>query len=219
VSGSLPPVALFDNHWAPTLAFAYSLGRQGVPLHVYGRGGARWSRYCTLHRAAPPIEDADRFLPWLQERVRSGEIVRVAPTTDLIAYYLSCLREEFPPEVRRTIAPLAEVETALIKSRFSAACAAIGQRVPATLTPDSLEAAVSAARQLTYPLILKPKSHIVVGTAERGCLIHDEASLRANFHQYAVAPGQSHLSERYPELRWPGDAYTASAALKTPTPA
>jgi D-aspartate ligase len=203
MSSSLPPVALFDNHWAPTLAFAYSLGRRGVPLHVYGRGGARWSRYCTLHRPAPPVEDADQFLPWLQARVQSGEIVRVAPTTDLLAYYLSTLRDLFPPEVRRTIAPLEEIETALIKSRFSSACAAIGQPVPISIAPSSVEEALAAGRELTYPLILKPKSHLVVGSAERGCLIEDEAALRTNFSPYGVARGQSCLSKQYPDLRWP----------------
>src|ERR1700737_3252085 len=72
-AGTLPPIALFDNYWAPTMAFAHSLGRRGVPVHVYGPGASRWSRYCTRRYACPAVEDADRFLPWLQERVRSGE--------------------------------------------------------------------------------------------------------------------------------------------------
>jgi predicted ATP-grasp superfamily ATP-dependent carboligase len=135
--------------------------------------------------------------------VRSGQILRVAPTTDLIAYYISCLRDEFPPEVRRTIAPLEEIERALIKSRFSDACAAIGQSVPATRTPTDLEGALTAARELGYPLILKPKSHLGVGTDERGFLIDDDHELRARFVPYAPVPGQGFLAERYPELRWP----------------
>jgi predicted ATP-grasp superfamily ATP-dependent carboligase len=199
----LPPVALFDNYWAPTMAFARSLGGRGVPLHVYGSGATRWSRYCSERRPCPPIEHTETFLPWLKERIASGEIGRVAPTTDLIAYYVSSLRELFPPEVRRTIAPLEEVESALIKSRFTAACAAAGQPVPLTRTPESLEAAIAAARELGYPLILKPKSHLAVGTGERGALIHDETQLRARFGPYAPAPGQAQIAERYPELRWP----------------
>jgi predicted ATP-grasp superfamily ATP-dependent carboligase len=135
--------------------------------------------------------------------VRSGEIVRVAPTTDLIAYYISCLRDEFPSEVRRTIAPLEEIERALIKCRFTAACAAIGQSVPLTRTPTDLESALDAGRELGYPLILKPKSHLVVGAAQRGHLIHDETELRARFTPYSPAPGQAVLAGRYPELRWP----------------
>lgn len=202
-AGTLPPVALFDNYWAPTLAFVHSLGRRGVPVHVYGSGASRWSRYCARRSSCPPVEDADLFLPWLRERVRSGEILRVAPTTDLIAYYVSCLRDEFPPEVRRTIAPLAEIEQSLIKSRFTDACVAIGQSVPVTRNPTDLESALAAAHELGYPLFLKPKSHLGVGAAERGSLIHDETELRARFAPYAPAPGQALLARRYPELRWP----------------
>ncbi len=149
------------------------------------------------------MEDTTRFLPWLRERVAAGDITRIAPTTDLIAYYSSVLREDFPPDVRRTIAPLAEIEQALIKSRFSAACVRLGQAVPETRTPDSLEGALAAAAELGYPLILKPKSHIAVGTAERGGLIYSEEELRARFHSYEAMPGQESLAERYPELRWP----------------
>jgi hypothetical protein len=149
------------------------------------------------------LEDADRFLAWLRERVRSGEITRVAPTTDLIAYYVSCLRDEFPPEVRRTIAPLDEIERALLKCRFTAACAAIGQSVPPTRNPADLDSALVAARELGYPLFLKPKSHLVVGAAERGSLVHNETELRERFTPYDTAPGQDLLAARYPELRWP----------------
>ncbi len=202
-AGLLPPVALFDNYWAPTIAFAASLGLRGVPLHVYGSGAARWSRYCTKRLPCPAVEDADLFLPWLRERLLRREITRIAPTTDLIAYYTSLLRDDFPIDVQRTISPLAEIEQNLIKSRFSARCSAIGQAVPATRTPDSLESALAAAQELGYPLILKPKSHIAVGTAERGGLIFDEAGLRAKFEAYAAAPGQGSLAARYPELRWP----------------
>jgi D-aspartate ligase len=135
--------------------------------------------------------------------VRSGEIGRVAPTTDQIAYYVSYLRDEFPPEVRRAIQPLAEIERALIKCRFTDACAAIGQPVPLTRTATDLTSALAVARELGYPLILKPKSHLVVGSDERGCVIYDETELRARFTPYAPAPGQTQLAARYPELRWP----------------
>lgn len=200
---SWPAVAVFDNYWAPTLAFARSLGRRRVPLHVYGSGGARWSRYRKRTARCPPVQDAESFVPWLRERVRSGEIQRVAPTTDLVAYYTAVLRDEFPTDVQRTIPSLAEIETVLIKSRFSAACASIGQAVPDTRTPTDLGTALNDARELGYPLILKPKSHIVVGTAERGALIHDERELRQCFRRYEPTQGQAALAQEYPELLWP----------------
>jgi D-aspartate ligase len=195
-------VALIDNFGSPTLSFAVSLGSRGVPLHFYGSGAGRWSRYSSHRAACPPVEDADRFLPWLRRKIRSGEIQRVAPTTDLIAFYASMLREDFAPEVRRTIAPLIELERALIKTRFGAACTRIGQAVPDTEVPDDLSGGVAAAERLGFPLIMKPKSHLVVGD-ERGRLLNDMRELRAFYRPYDIAPGHESLAERFPELRWP----------------
>jgi predicted ATP-grasp superfamily ATP-dependent carboligase len=143
------------------------------------------------------------FQPWLREKVRSGEITRVAPTTDLIAYYASSLRNEFPADVQRTIAPLSEIEACLIKTRFAVASAIPGTPILPTLSADCLENALAATEKLGFPVMMKPNSHLVVGFAERGKLLLDEADLKRNFHPYAIAPGQEALAEIYPELRWP----------------
>ena len=195
------PVAVFDNYWATTLSFARSLGRKGVPLHFYGNGAGRWSRYRSRRQRCPSVENTAVFLPWLRDRIRSGEISRIAPTTDLIAYYASVLREEFPPEVRRTIAPLSEIENCLIKTRFAGGLA--GQPVLSTAAPDSVCGAVSAAAQIGFPLILKPKSHLAVGSDERGHLIRNESELLQHYRRYSVFPGQESIAAAYPELRWP----------------
>lgn len=196
------PVALIDNFGSPTLSFAVSLGKRGVPLHFYGKGAGHWSRFSSRRERCPAVEDAERFVPWLRRKVRSGEIQRVAPTTDLIAFYVSMLREDFPPEVRRTIAPLVELERALIKTRFGAACSRIGQRVPDTEAPDDAAAGAAAGARLGFPLIMKPKSHLLVGD-ERGRVLHDPQQLRACYRPYAIAPGRESLAQRYPELAWP----------------
>jgi len=202
-SGFTPSVAVFDNYWATTLAFARSLGRRGVPLHFYGSGAGRWSRYCTRHYSCPPVEDFGRFLPWLSDKIRSGDITRIAPTTDLIAYYTSRLRDEFSPEVKRTIAPLAEIESCLIKTRFAGLCSIAGQPPLATAAPDDLDGALATGSEWGYPVILKPKSHLVVGSAERGRLVRNAAELRRYYHPYNVHPGQEGLAAIYPELCWP----------------
>jgi predicted ATP-grasp superfamily ATP-dependent carboligase len=205
-------VAIINNDWAPTLAFAVSLGRRNVELDFYGPGVGRWSRYCRRHRPCPPPEQADRFLPWLQGRLRSGEIQRIAPTTDLLAYYLALLRDEFPAQVQRAITPMAEIVRCLIKTQFSTACTAIGQPVPTAATPDDPDAAVIAARAMGYPLIVKPKSHLVVGSGKRGELVQNESQLRRVYRRYPVMPGQRLVAEQLPELQWPLlQAYIPSA--------
>ncbi|HTD72630.1 MAG TPA: hypothetical protein VK652_03815 [Steroidobacteraceae bacterium] len=195
------PVAIFDNFWSTTLAFARSLGRQGVPLHFFGNGAGRWSRYCTRRFRCPPAESIE-FQPWLRDKIRSGEISRVAPTTDLIAYHVSVLRGEFTPEVQRTIAPLVEIENCLIKTRFAVTSALAGCATLSTLAPDSLERAIAAGSELGYPLVMKPKSHLAVGV-DRGRLLVDEADLVAHFRRYRIAPDQEEIAVKYPELYWP----------------
>jgi biotin carboxylase len=146
---------------------------------------------------------ADIFVPWLQNRLRTGEISRVAPTTDLIAYYLAVLRDDFPVEVRRAITPLHEIERCLIKTRFAEACSQVNQEAPLQACPDDKDGAVIAARALGYPLIIKPKSHLVVGSEQRGHLVRDETELRKRYRRYSIAPGQASLAASYPELQWP----------------
>jgi len=197
------PVAVFDNYWGTTLAFAKSLGEKGVPLHFYGNGAGRWSRYCTRHSSCPPIEASDKFEPWLRAKIRSGEITRVAPTTDLLAYYVSKLRQEFAPEVRRTIAPLEEIEGCLIKTRFASASRISGHPILTTLAPDDPAEIMDCVAPLGFPVILKPKSHLVVGSDERGHLIENVAELSQRYRRYAVVPGQEGMAMTYPELCWP----------------
>jgi hypothetical protein len=130
----------------------------------------------------------------------------------LLAYYLALLRDEFPAPVQRAITPLSEIVRCLIKTQFSIACTSIGQPVPAAATPDDADAAVMAARAMGYPLIVKPKSHLVVGSGKRGELVHDETQLRRAFRRYPIIPGQSLVAEQLPELQWPLlQAYIPSA--------
>ncbi len=196
------PVAVFDNYWGTTLAFAKSLGKKGVPLHFYGAGAGRWSRYCTRHLHCPRIESGE-FQPWLRDRLRSGEITRIAPTTDLVAFHVSALRAEFAPEVRRTIAPLEEIENCLIKTRFSGLSAVADCPMLPTLAPDSVDGAVAAAAALGYPVMLKPKSHLAVGFSERGRLLRNEADLIRYYRRYSIEPGQESIAALYPDLTWP----------------
>ena len=79
---------------------------------------------------------------------------------------------------------------------------AVGQAIPITEAPDDAAAGVATAERLGFPLVMKPKSHVVVGD-ERGRLLNDMHELGEFYRPYGIAPGQESLAERYPELRWP----------------
>ena len=205
-TSELPAVAIIDNSYAPTLSFLTSLGQKGVDIHVYG--SQRWSttrgsRYCSKFEHCPSPDRYAEFMPWLRNKIRSGEITRVAPTSDLIIYYIAALREEFSVEVQRSIPRLAEIENCLIKSRFHVICQQHNIPVPETCAPTTVDDALAYAEHLGYPVMLKPKSHLVVGMAERGRVIESPEQLRQQFCAYTIFPGHEPLAGLYPELRWP----------------
>ncbi len=105
--------------------------------------------------------------------------------------------------MQRSIAPLREIENCLIKTRFSKLSGVPGQPALETLAPDNLEDALSMASVLGYPVLLKPKSHLIVGFIQRGRLLKSAAQLKGRFRQYAVVKGQEALAANYAELRWP----------------
>jgi len=201
-----PAVALFDNAYSSTFAFLDSLGSHGITVNVYGPsllGSTRWSRFSSSYQRCPPLDEPEEFLPWLRQQIRSGAITRVAPTSDLIAYYLSELRDEFADEVRRTIPTLADVEVCLIKSRFAATCKAKRIATPEIASPSNIDEALAFAEKVGYPLVMKAKSHLAVGMAERGAVIETKQQLRERFVPYEIVKGHECIVARYPELRLP----------------
>jgi D-aspartate ligase len=198
-------VGIFDADSPGALAFVRSLGRRGVPLRVYSH--RRWpvsrsSRYCAEFARCPDIEDADRFVPWLERELLGGRIDLVAPTSDLIAFYAAELGESLPAH--------GAVLDCLFKDRFDAACARLGFRTPRAAYPASLEEARELAPQLRYPALLKPKSHVGVGLFERGEVVRNVDEMRRRYRSYELPARYA----RYPELALPMIQEYVPAALE-----
>lgn len=203
---TLPAVALFDVNEPPALACLGTLARQGVAVHAYGTQSwpvARFSKYLHSYQRCPSPTDHARFSAWLRERLQRGEITRVCPSSDLIAFHCAELREYFPAEVQPSITSIEAMQCALFKPRLGRGCEAVGVGVPATREPGSLEEALVMAESLGYPLIVKPKSHIGVGSQYRGGVVHSPQGLREHFRALPAQLGGEGLLQRYPELRWP----------------
>ncbi len=201
----LPSVAVFDADAPPALAFVRSVGRLGVPVHVYGAGlfaVASLSRYATEYRPAPPLDDASRFLPFLVEQLERGAIDLIAPTSDLLAFYLTCVHDLLDTRMRAVLPTRAAILDVLLKDRFHARCRALGQPTPKTLCPTSLAEALDTSGELRWPVILKPRSHVGVGLA-RGVLVNNRDELAREFRPYAIARGNMPILEHAPDIRWP----------------
>ena len=81
------------------------------------------------------------------------------------------------------------VRTCLFKDRFHAAMARVGFPVPPSGAPLTVDEAVELAAELTYPVVLKPRSHAGIGL-RRGLVVRNEADLVATFRRFPMATGQ-----------------------------
>ena len=199
-----PPrdVTVFDIDLPPGMAFIRSLGRAGIPVVACSARPAaagRLSRHATAWRRCPPVHDSDRFIDFLTRQIGSGAIDLVAPTSDWVMF---CVAEAIDrlgrhhddvghPDPER-------VRTCLVKDRFAAAFDRCGFPSPPSGVPTSWRDALRLADEIGYPVVLKPRTHVGIGT-HRGVVIHTPAELRA-----AYGPFVSGLEHRAVHHRVPG---------------
>ncbi len=198
-------VAVFDADAPPALAFTRSLGKSGVPVKVYSPLSVSVcgsSRFSVSQERCPPANDAASFIPWLAQRLRRGEVGLVAPTSDQMAFYLAELEELLPAELRSVLPPQQTVLDLLFKDRFFRRCQELHVPTPRCMFPSSIEEAADLAAVLSYPVILKPKSHVAVG-GERGVVVESAEEMRRLYRPYTIPASWTTVVARYPELRLP----------------
>ncbi len=165
---AMRPVAVFDVTLPPAVAFIRSLGRAGVPVSAYSSrrvAAGRFSRHVTAKRTSPSPSRSDQFIAWLASEFDRGTIDLVAPTSDRIAFCVAAAAESLGrPASDFGHPPSDSVRTALFKHRLGAALQNVGFPTPPWATPTTLDEACDAAHDIGYPLVLKPRSHVGVGS-------------------------------------------------------
>jgi D-aspartate ligase len=199
-------VAIFDCEHPHVLNSLSQLGKRGVRLDLYSH--RRLPAGFFSHRAArrarcPDPSSFDEFSHWFRERLVSGEIQRVLPSSDLVVFHCAELRDFFAPEVRSVIPTAQEIERAVFKPRFYEACIEAGIGVPVTMLPRSKVEALAMAKQIGYPILIKPKTHIGIGLDYRGAIVRSEEELSAAMRPLPVAGFWSKRLEHWTDLQWP----------------
>lgn len=201
-----PAVSAFDVADAQVLNALSQFAAHGVRVNLYSHRrfpAGFFSRHAERRNWAPDPADFDEFSAWLRQQLLAGTIECVLPTSDLIVFHCALLRDLFPHAQAERLLDPAEVQRALFKPHFHRVCEAAGVAVPQTLLPRSLDEARTMAAQIGYPLLVKPKSHVGIGTAYRGTIVETAAELDAAFRPLPIAPEwQRHLAH-WPDLEWP----------------
>lgn len=202
-----PPVLLTVGQFYGTLAAARCLGRAGVPVTLADKhplAPARWSRFVTRRVRCPEPRDTEAFLAWLLEFGAASPRHVLLPSSDELAWLIAENRDALAPHYHLLPTPFAAVDGLLDKHALHQHCQSVGVGVPETRYPRSEEEALAMAVEVGFPLILKPRTQVLLDSRSKGMLAAEPAGLRACFRDFMV---NNHHGERIrrrsPDVEWP----------------
>lgn len=152
------PVVVLNTHYSG-LAIARDLAPLGVRVvgvTAHREFPGNWSRYIEYREAPDSLEAPEALREFLVRLAQElGQRPLLLPTRDHDINFISGARPVLEQHFRIGLAPARDLERILNKSVLSAAAAAAGVRVPASVT--MLAAAdIAGAKALRFPCICKP---------------------------------------------------------------
>jgi D-aspartate ligase len=181
---TLEPALILGDDPINTLGVARNLGRAGVPVSRLGSadGGVLESRYIRSTHVVPGIDERSgrAYVAALEDvgRKLGGRPV-LFPITDLHVLKISSNADALAQRFRLLAAGREATETLVNKRLFHESLERAGVPAPATRFPRGREQFREAARQIGFPVLLKPEvSPLFARKFQRkGFVAHDEAEL------------------------------------------
>jgi len=188
-SARLPPVLLTTPTFNGTLAAVRCLGKRGIPVTIAGDtpfAPARWSRYVTRSVSCPSPFEPERFIEWLIAFGKREPGHVLYPSCDDLAWLFAHHADELRPYFRLYQPPAETVLALLDKKSLSLRCAEVGVPNPRTLFPGSVNEARALADQVGFPLIMKPRTQILLRTRKKGHIVEDPKAFGTSYAEFVA---------------------------------
>lgn len=160
VHASDPPAIVLQASGPNSLGIIRSLARAGVRVIACDhdrRALGLLSRYATPSLMADPLTEPERFLADLTALARREGGGVLFPTHDEAVAAIGPHEAEIETLLRRPWSPWETMSALIDKGHQHEVARRIGFPVPATVTPDDDADIVALARDLRFPVILKPR--------------------------------------------------------------
>lgn len=190
-----PRVLVTDAHSTSALGVVRSLGAQRMRVTVAGEEGrfnlAAHSRYIARAITCAPAEERPlQFADRIGEELQANRYDLLIPVTDTSVTIISRQRERFDALTTVALPPEPALRAALDKGLTVKVAEENGVAVPRTWRFDSMAALEVAARDLSYPCVVKPRFSRCwdgVGKIVRGS-VHYATSPEALLRVYRERP-------------------------------
>jgi predicted ATP-grasp superfamily ATP-dependent carboligase len=184
-------VFVTDGEQRATLALVRALGRAGIGVTVGSAAEdslAGSSRYCRARVCYPsPSEQGEAFQKNMLKEIRGGRYEVLFPMTDITTLLIAQMRKALEPFVRVPIAPEEQIGEVQDKRQILLAAQKIGIEFPETFMLRENEDLDAVAKQLHYPVVLKPRRSWLMRNGEwvSGSVqyAYDEQDLKKKYMQ------------------------------------
>jgi len=186
-SGLHSPVLLTMPSFDGTLAAARCLGQKGIPVTLAGTADlspSRWSRHVRNWVAAPSVFEPERYLEWLLEFGAKEPGYVLYPTSDDLAWLFAEHADELGRYYQLYQPKVASIIALLDKKALHELCSTLAIPTPRTVYPRSVAEAARLAADLEFPLLIKPRTQMLLPTRNKGMLVESRASLRTEYERF-----------------------------------
>jgi len=201
-------VLLLGADYYGTLAAARCFGRHGIDVTMAdANASARglYSRFVKERLSHPPLSEPERLVAWLLAYGRKHPGTLLYPPNDHLAWLFAANAHDLGVYFTTYAPPEDAVMDLLDKKRLHAACAAVGIEVPVThaLAGGAAETAETLG-SLRYPVLLKPRTQVLLQGGIKGFIAGDRASLDLEIGRFRELVRFSPvLLERHPDIGEP----------------
>jgi predicted ATP-grasp superfamily ATP-dependent carboligase len=198
-------VLLLGADYYGTLAAARCYGKNGIDVTMADASSLSrglFSRHVTERLEHPPLSEPQRLIAWLLDYGAKHPGTLLYPPNDHLAWLFAAHRERLA-DVFLTYAPGEDAIIKLLdKKRLHAACAEVGIDVPETHAVA--EAGDDIVRRLRWPVILKPRTQVLLEGGIKGFIVQSERELAAELPRFRrQVRFHAALTGRYPGIAEP----------------
>ena len=162
MSARIRTVLVTDVGRGSGVTIVRSLGRLGwrvVACDSRRRSLGFRSRYASVSRVYPaPTTDPAGFVDAIEEAVRAESVDFILPVTDEAILPLAAARDRFEHLCEIAMPSPRALDIVTDKEKTLEVARGLGIAVPPTRVVESVEEAIEAAKELSWPLVLKPAS-------------------------------------------------------------
>jgi predicted ATP-grasp superfamily ATP-dependent carboligase len=158
---------------------------------------ARWSKYVTRWESAPSPLQPTHFVEWLLDFGRRSPGHVLYPTSDDLAWLFAEHAADLAQFYHLYQPSAASLLRLLDKRSLKMTCDELNIPTPPTLFPGSVEEALQGARQLGYPLLLKPRTQVLQRGGGKGHIVRNDAELRSFYDRLLVTAAHEPLIRQH----------------------